>query len=113
MRRGIWYRALNRLERAQVDLTLRVVREVRSAFLARVLDGIMAKLRSALGSRVVRMIGPVGFPLARKLSEIAMSWGNESAAGWARDRGFARFLVVMAVNMATSHRNCQCGDRGF
>ena len=98
VRRGIWHRALNRLERAQVDLTLRVVRKVQSPVLARVLDAILEKLRSALESRVLRMIGSVGFPMARRLSELARSWGNLSASTWSRDRGFARFLAVTALN---------------
>ncbi len=98
MRRGLWNRVLNRLERAQVDLTLRMVRKVRSTFLARVLDSIIEKLESALESRVSRMIGSVGFPMARRLSEMARTWGNQNAIKWVDDRGFARFLTIMILN---------------
>jgi hypothetical protein len=42
----MWFQVLNRLERAQVDLTLRVTRRVRSPKLAGDLDAILAKLRA-------------------------------------------------------------------
>lgn len=98
MRRGVWNRVLNRLERAQVNLTLRVVRRVRSPFLARVLDLIVAKLSNALQSRVARITKLIGFPLALRLSRIAQDWGNKSAQAWAQDSGFARYLAIMSLN---------------
>lgn len=98
MRRGVWYRTMSSLERAQVELTLKVVRRVQSPFLARVLDSIIGKLQSALENRVLRTICSVGLPMARRLSEIARGWGNQSAAKWAHDQRFARFLTVIALN---------------
>ena len=98
MRRGIWNRALSRLEKAQVDLTLRIVRRVRSPFLARVLDSIVDKLSNALQSGVSRTTVSIGFPLALRLSRIAQGWGNKSARTWAQDSGFARFLAIMSLN---------------
>ena len=98
MRRGIWYKVLNTLERAQVDLTVRLVKNLRSPLLARVLDVIIQKLSEALQSRVSRMVKSVGFPQAAKLSGIAQSWGNKSAETWIRDPKFAKFLAVMSLN---------------
>jgi hypothetical protein len=108
VRRGVWNRALSRLEKAQVDLTLRVVNKVRSPLLARVLESIIEKLQSAMENRVLRIICSVGFPMARRLGEIAKGWGNESAEKWVHDRGFARFLAVMDLNMSTPRLDCQC-----
>jgi len=98
LRRGIWFRVLNRLERAQVDLTVRVVRTVRSPVLRNVLDLIVRKLSTALENKVVSRIKSVGFLLASKLSEIAQRWGNMLAEMWVRDVKFARFLAVMDLN---------------
>lgn len=98
MRRGIWYRVLNRLERAQVDLTVKVVKKVRSPFLARVLDVIIGKLSDALQSRVSKIVKSIGFTQTLKLSRIAQSWGNKSARIWAQDSRFARFLAIMDLN---------------
>lgn len=98
MRRGVWYRVMSRLERAQVDLTLKVVRRVHSPILARVLDSIIEKLESALENRVLIRIYSVGFPMALRLSRMAQGWGNKSAQAWAQDLGFARFLAIIGLN---------------
>jgi hypothetical protein len=98
VRRGIWFRVLNRLERAQVDLTFKVVTQVRSALLARVLRNISGKLSSALQSRVLKAIKNVGIPLTHKISSIAKGWGHKSAESWAEDMKFARFLAIMNLN---------------
>jgi len=55
---------------------------------------IMEKLQSAVESIVDRLVRTVGLPLARKISAIAVSWGNRLASFWADDFVFARFLVV-------------------
>jgi hypothetical protein len=101
LRRRMWFRVLNQLERAQVDLTLRMVRRVRSPFLASVLEAIIMKLQAALESRLVRLVHSVGVPMARKLSEIAQSWGHHSAAAWGHDAQFARFLTVISMNSSS------------
>jgi diacylglycerol kinase len=55
---------------------------------------IMEKLQSAIESIVDRLVRTVGLPLAQKISDIAVSWGNRLASMWANDLAFARFLVV-------------------
>ena len=98
LRRGIWFRVLNGLERAQVDVTVKVVERVRSSVLARVLASIINKLSQALESRVSALIKSVGYPSALRLSRIAQSWGLESAEAWVSDSEFARFLAVLHLN---------------
>ena len=99
MRGGTWYRVLSRLERVQVDLTIKFVRRVQSPLLARVLDLIIDKLSNALQSRVSRIIVSIGFPLALKSSRIAQGWGNRSAQAWAQDLGYAKFLAIVSLNL--------------
>ena len=94
LRRGVWFKFLNRVERGIMDLTVRYVDRVKSTRLAKVLTAIMEKLQSAMESKLDRLVKDVGLPLARKISNIAFSWGNNSARSWAEDRAFARFLVV-------------------
>ena len=98
LRRGVWFRVLSALERAQVDLTVRVVKNVRSPHLMKVLDAIVNKLSEALQGKVARMVRSIGFPLAQRLGCLAQSWGHRSAEKWARDARFARFLAVMYMN---------------
>ena len=98
VRRGVWFRALSRVERAEIDLTIRVAERVRSFLLARVLDSILRKLFEAMEGRVSRLTREIGMPLARKLSVIARSWGCKSADSWAENPGFIRFLAINYMN---------------
>lgn len=92
-RRGIWFRVLNRVERGVVDLTMRYVDDIKSTKLAKVLTAIMEKLQLATESIADRLARTVGVSLAKKISDIAVSWGNGSASQWAEDRSFARYLA--------------------
>ncbi len=94
LRRGVWFRALNRVERGVLDLTVRYVDSIRSTKLATVVTAILDKLKLASESIADRMVRIVGVPLAQKMGSIAVSWGNCSASGWAEDRGYARYLAL-------------------
>jgi len=98
MRRGVWFRVLTRAERAQMELTVRVVKKIRSFILAKVVSSIVEKLLDAMESKVTRLMREVGPALARKLSRTAQEWGNESAVHWTADPGFRRYLTVMYIN---------------
>ncbi|UCB61190.1 MAG: hypothetical protein JSW72_03845 [Candidatus Bathyarchaeota archaeon] len=100
-RRGTWFRALSRIERGLMDLTIKVVESVRSVILARSLISVAKKLLDALESEVAFLIKTVGPSLAQKLSEIAQSWGNDSAKDWAKDQIFIRYLSVMRKNLSS------------
>lgn len=98
VRRGVWFRGLSRVDRALVDLTIKVVDGVRSFTLAKALLSVIEKLEDAFESRVLRILKEVGFPLARKLSLFAQKWGNNLAQDWMRDVSFAKFLAIMHIN---------------
>jgi len=98
VRRGVWFRTLSGLERAQIDLTIRLVEKVQSRLLTQVLNKILGKLFEAMESRVSRLMREVGTPLAEKLSVVGKSWGCKSASSWARDPGFIKFLTVNYMN---------------
>ena len=93
LRHGVWFRTLSRVERGIMDLTVRYVDSVKSAKLAKVLTAIIQKLRFATESMTERLVRTVGISLAKKMSCIAVSWGNVSASNWAEDRAFARYLA--------------------
>lgn len=98
LRKGLWFRVLDRVERAIVDLTIRCVERVRSSKLARILVKIVSKLEDAMKSRVERLMDEVGCLLAQKLSRIALNWGNKSADRWSDDPGFIQYLTIMQMN---------------
>jgi hypothetical protein len=94
LRRGIWFKAINRVERGIIDLTVRFVDTVKSTALAKVLMAIIAKLQTSKESMIDKLVRTNGLPLARKIRNIGVSWGNRLASLWAEDRSFARFLVI-------------------
>jgi hypothetical protein len=103
IRKGVWFRVLNRAERAQIELTVRVVKRVRSLLLIKVLTSLMTKLLTAFESKVERFARKVGRHLARKLGLIAQSWGNVSAFVWKTECKFVRYLAVLHMNTLGIH----------
>jgi hypothetical protein len=98
MRAGVWFRALPRIDRVLVDLTIRVAGSVRSVTLARNLLAVARKLEGLLESSVLRTFREIGVRLAQKISLVAQKWGNTSAKIWASDVSFVNFLAVMHIN---------------
>jgi hypothetical protein len=98
MRSGVWFRALPRIDRVLVDLTIKVAGTVRSFTLAKSILSIIRKLDDLLESKLLRAIREIGFPTSRRLSSVAQKWGNVTAKNWSSDGRFARFLAVMALN---------------
>ena len=97
-RAGVWFRALPRIDRVLVDLTIRVATSVRSATLARNILAVTKKLEGLLESSLLRAFRGIAFKLAQKLSAIAQKWGNTSAKRWASNVSFVTFLAVMHIN---------------
>lgn len=98
LRKGVWYSALNRVERACIDLVIKLVERVRSRLLSNVLSSVLMKLDEAMESCVRRLTRDVGSKFATQLSKIAQTWGNKSAARWATDLGFMQYLTITHMN---------------
>ena len=96
LRKRVWYRALDRIERGLVDLTIRWVDNVRNCTMARVLLRILGKLVQALEHGMAQVL-TVGRELALKASELAVRWGNTQAYTWRSDRVFWFGLARMAA----------------
>jgi hypothetical protein len=98
IRRGDWYKTLSKTERALFDLTIKVVRRIRSFVLSRILASIIEKLQIRTECNITILFHKMGQPLAEKISGIAHRWGNTSADSWSADSSFARFLAIMNIN---------------
>jgi hypothetical protein len=97
-RSGVWFRALRRVDRALVDVTLRVCDRVLSYGLARALLLVVARLENAMGRKFSDLVASVGLKLAFEASRTGVKLGNGSARRWASDLSFARFLTMMYIN---------------
>ena len=95
LRRGVWFRALDRVERGIVELSCRGFDEVRSLGLARVLVGILAKLRDASKSPFIKHVESVGMDKAKDLVEQAIVFGCMEARDWLQDVGFVCYVGFM------------------
>ena len=98
MRTGAWFRALRRIDRVLIDLTIKVASTVRSVTLAKSILALARKLEGIMESSFSRVMREVGFLLAQKVSSVAQKWGSTSAKIWAFDSSFAHFLAVMHIN---------------
>jgi hypothetical protein len=98
VRKGVWFRALSRIDRVLVDLTIRVADSIRSVSLAKCISVVTRKLEGLLESKITRLIREIGVPLACKLSMFAQKWGNRAAQEWTKDMSFVRYLAVMKLN---------------
>jgi len=99
MRSGVWYRALNRIDRVLVDLTIKVIKtSIQSRSLINQILSVTAKLEALLENKLSRATKDIGFPLACKLSLIAQNWGNKLAHAWSKDLDFAKYLAAMKLN---------------
>ena len=99
IRAGVWFRALPRIDRALIDLTIKVANNIRSTTLTSSILSIAEKLETLLESKLTRAIINIGLPLTCKLSLIAKNWGNNTAEVWATDLNFARYLAVIKLNV--------------
>lgn len=98
MRSGVWFKALQRIDRVLIDLTIKVADTVRSPKLAQSILSLTRKLESVMESGLSRTVRTVGLALAQNLSLVAQKLGNVDAKSWAFDRAFAVYLAVMHMN---------------
>lgn len=97
IRRRVFFRVLNRVERGLVYLVSKVTKSVRSRVLVDALRSIVEKLLDAMESKVEQRMRHVGVPLAEKISRIAQGWGNRTAREWLKDPGFIRYLAIVTM----------------
>ena len=100
MRSGAWFKGLQRIDRVLFDLTISVVKDIRSTQLAKSMLVITKKLENAMKSSFYTRLNAIGLPLAQKISFAAQRLGNLSASSWGFDSSFAIFLAVMHINNA-------------
>ena len=88
LRKRVWYRVLDRVERGIVNLTIVFVEKVQSQVLAGELVKILAKLWDGAKSAFIRHVEGFGICKLRLVVEQAKGFGGE-AHGWLMDLGFA------------------------
>ncbi|MFQ6065149.1 MAG: hypothetical protein ACE5L6_06710 [Candidatus Bathyarchaeia archaeon] len=104
LRKRVWFKILDRAERAIVDLTIRTVKKIRSCTLKEMLMAISEKLMEGMESQVARFAETIGRPLAQKIASLAFSWGNRGALKWSKNRGFIQYLTITQMNLPVMYK---------
>jgi len=99
MRTKVWFRALSRVERAILNLTIRCVERVQSRVLAGTISVIINKILQSLEEAFLQRAERIGRSIAETLCEICEKWGNKASLSWRRDKSFITFLGVTALNV--------------
>ncbi|MEM3150734.1 MAG: hypothetical protein QXT49_07085 [Candidatus Nezhaarchaeales archaeon] len=106
LRRRVWFKALSKVERLIVDLTVRVVSRVRSIQLAKALSSIANKLQEWLSSRKTfkEMALEAGLKVAKRIVKVAVKLNVEKAYEWLNDQAYVFYLGVSYLNTSKVYR---------
>jgi hypothetical protein len=105
VRRGLWFKVLSTIERAVVDLTLKVVERVRSSTLREALKSIASKIFNSLKARSFRERAmEIGRVLAERIAITAERLGSKEARKWTEDLGFIMYLGASWLNTSPVFR---------
>jgi hypothetical protein len=104
LRSKAWFK-LEQVERAVVELTIKVVERVRNATLAGIILRIVEKLRRWMKPSLKELAVFIGRPLAEKAARIAEAWGNHEAKKWLKDPGFIIYLGISWLNTPKAFRH--------
>jgi hypothetical protein len=99
LRKRVWYRTLDGLERGIVNLTIKLVKRVKSLRLAGTIAEITLKLERVLKSEYVRHLEAYGYSKMEAVIDTAVRLGCQEALSWASE-GFAKLLTLNNMNDA-------------
>ena len=98
LRKRTWFKSLDKLERGIVNLTIDIVKNLKSQLLAVELVKILAKLRDATKNVFTKYIEKIGYRKLREAVQISLSLGNFVAKEWLRDSYYAEWFAVNNIN---------------
>ena len=93
LRKRTWFKALDKLERGIVNLTIKFVENLKSQVLAGHIVKILVKLRDVAKCAFTRHVESYGYMKLRETVEQALGLGYD-ATGWIRDLGFAEWFAL-------------------
>jgi len=104
LRRGVWYSALDVVERGILSLASYILDSVQSNVLSVQLVKIIAKIRDACKSGFIRHLERFGVARVRVIQAQAASFGYREAEGLSRDSNFMRYLIFIDFNQPIGWR---------
>ena len=98
LRRGVWYSALDVVERGILSLASYILDSVQSNVLSAQLVNIIAKIRDACKSGFIKHLERFGMARVRVIQAQAFSFGYEGAKTLSSDFDFVRYLSFLDFN---------------
>jgi hypothetical protein len=98
LRRGVWYSALDVVERGILSLASYILDSVQSNVLNAQLAKIIAKIRDACKSGFIKYLERFGMARVRVIQAQAFSFGYEGAKTLSNDFDFVRYLIFLDFN---------------
>lgn len=98
LRTKIWFKAISKVERAIVDLTIKCTETIRSHVLMAAVTAIVNKILQSFEESFMTRAERIGQEIVEALCAIAEKWGNKSSSTWKRDARFTVYLGVSALN---------------
>lgn len=93
IRKGVWFKVLDRIDRSIYNLTLKIVERVRSQSLAKQIIRIMATIQNALEHGFLSYVKTYGVIRLNEIVNQALKMGYLEASKWRDDVSFSRYLA--------------------
>ena len=103
LRKGVWYKALDMLERGLISLACRVIDRVESVVLGVEIVKIMKKLVDSMKSGFVRRMEEYGYFKAREIVDQVNCWDQSYSPNWSLKIDFARYLALIEYNWPSGY----------
>ena len=103
LRKGVWYKALDTLERGIISLACRVIDRVESVVLGVEIVKIMKKLVDSMKSDFVRRVEQYGLFKAKEIAKQVYQWDNSYSSMWSKNIDFARYVTLIEYNWPSGY----------
>lgn len=103
-RQGVWYRALDGVERGILWLASHILDSVQNNLLNIQLLKIIAKIRNASKSEYIKHFEKFGMARVKTIQAQAFSFGNDGAINLSKDFDFVKYLTFLDFNQPIGWR---------
>lgn len=104
LRKGVWYRALDSVERGILFISAKIIDTVKSDVLNSLLVKIIAKLRDFFKSGFVQHFEQFGMERMKIIQAQAIEFGYKGAEQLGKDLGFIKYLMFLDYNQPIGWR---------
>jgi hypothetical protein len=104
LRKKVFNSSLSRLERGILILTNKIVEQVSSPVLQKILERIELKLTIAMKSFFIRHQESFGVKRVIQIASQAVILGYESASSWVYDGCFISYLTIQNLNQPKEYK---------